>query len=803
MRRLFFVLCMLIGLFSLAVPSIVTSQNTPNDTGKDPNYRALREGVPSESYAISNLTLKRDVGTFTLRNGSISFLPPVLGRTAVGVFTGEGDFALAPATKIERDHLHLITDKDEVSEAFTKLVLYFSDGTYDEIKRQAQPGGDAARAGEVWREFSRRLRTEDRAIENIEAELLTDLYNAKRPGSFNAYISGKKYNDLRYFVRPHGAFSEAPEEVALMNLDPNSAQNGIWYLGHLESEYKSHQASSDEDKRILDAEHYRIATTIDRGAKLTGNTEFTFTALADGERVLYFDLLPTLRVSRVAMNGRAISFIQEGKKADGSFYVVLPEASVKGQQYKLTIEYQGDKVVQDEGGGNFAVGARTSWYPSVYAFKDRATYDLTFTTPNKYTLVGVGKLVKEGREGDAAISQWVSETPLAVAGFNYGLYKKKVVDDPDTKYKIEGYATTELPDILRQFSSAIGGMTPSRMMDSGMIEAQNSMRIYTRWFGEAPYGRIAITQQPQLSFGQSWPTLVYLPIIAFIDSTQRWMLLGSASFGGLTDFIQEVTPHEVAHQWWGHIVGFSSLHDQWLSEGFADFSASLYLQFTEQKPDKYLKFWERSRDRILAKNQYGMRANDAGPIWLGFRLETQKTPGAYGSLVYPKGGYILHMLRWMMYDPKTGDERFIAMMKDFVKTHYNQNASTESFKRIVEKHMTPDMDLDGNKRMDWFFNEWVYGTEMPRYRFEYTLTPDGSGAILNGTVTQSDVSPNFKMRVPVYLDFDGKLVRLGAASIMGNKSVQLSNIKLQQKPKRVLINAYHDVLAAESVSSGK
>jgi hypothetical protein len=782
-------------------PRAILAQTQGTIANTDANYRALRDGMPSESYTVSNLTLKRDIGAFTLRSGSISFLPPVLGRTAIGVFAGEGTFALAPALALERNYLRLVTDKEEVSEDFTKLVLYFSDETYEEIKRQAQQGGDAARASEVWRDFSRRMRTEDRAFENIEAELLTDLYNPKRLKSFSAYISGKKYNDLRYFVRPYGALDEAPEEVALFNIDPTGAQTGIWYLGHLESEYKNRQASSEEDKRVIDAEHYQIKTTIDRGEKLTATTELTFTSVTDGERVLYFDLLPTLRVSRVAIAGQEIGFIQEGKKADGSFYVVMPEALVKGQKYKITMEYRGDKVVQDAGGGNFAVGARTSWYPTTNSFKDRATYDLTFIVPNKYTLVGVGKPVKDAREGDLVISQWTSETPLAVAGFNYGLYKKKAIDDPDTKYKVEGYATSELPDMLKGAAS-IGGMSPVRLMDNAMVEAQNSMRIYTRWFGELPYGRVAITQQPQLDFGQSWPTLVYLPILAFFDSTQRWMMLGSSSFN-VGHFIQELTPHEVAHQWWGHIVGWSSLHDQWLSEGFADFSASLYLQFTEPKPDKYLKFWERSREAIVTKNQFGIRANDAGPIWMGFRLHTHKTPGAYNQLVYPKGGYILHMLRWMMYDAKTGDERFIAMMRDFVKTHFNQNASTESFKRVVEKHMTPDMDLDGNRRLDWFFNAWVYGTELPRYKFDYTLTPSNDGkTLLKGTITQSDVSPNFKMRVPVYLDFDGKIMRLGAANITGNNSVPLE-VQLPQKPKRVLVNAFHDVLAVESVSSGK
>jgi aminopeptidase N len=273
----------------------------------------------------------------------------------------------------------------------------------------------------------------------------------------------------------------------------------------------------------------------------------------------------------------------------------------------------------------------------------------------------------------------------------------------------------------------------------------------------------------------------------------------------ITEFIQEVTPHEVSHQWWGHAVGWASYHDQWLSEGFADFSASLFLQYTEGgNLDKYLKFWEHHRHTILDKNQFGLRPNDAGPIWMGLRLNTPRAPGAYNRIVYPKGSYVLHMLRWMMYDPKTGDQKFIAMMRDFVKSHFNTNASTETYKAIVEKHMTPGMDLDGNKRLDWFFDQWVYGTEVPRYKLDYSLTPESDGKVtLRGKVTQSDVSPNFKMTVPIYLDFGKGIVRMGTIPVMGNMTTNEFQVKLPERPKRVMINYHYDVLATESVSAGK
>ena len=515
-------------------------------------------------------------------------------------------------------------------------------------------------------------------------------------------------------------------------------------------------------------------------------------------RVISFGLMPRLRVTRVTYKDKDISFIQESRKEDGSFYVIMPEALEAGSSYKIEIEYEGDKVVQKEGSGNFSVGARTSWYPSLNAFYDRAIYDLTFKVPKQYTLVGVGKLEKEWREEDYTASHWTSEVPMAVAGFNYGQYKKKFVHDNTTHYDIEAYATTDPPDYLRRHAEHMS-LTPSAMAENAMVDAQNAIRCFQVWFGDAPYGRIAITQQPAFNYGQSWPTLVYLPISAFFDSTQRWMLMGGSAFR-FADFIQEVTPHEVAHQWWGHMVGWASYHDQWLSEGFADFSAGLFLQQTEHKPDKFLKYWDRAREMIMAKNSFGNRPNDAGPLWMGIRLDTFKTGGAYRRLIYPKGGFVLHMLRYLMYDRDTGDKDFIAMMHDFVATYLNKNASTESFKSVVEKHMKPAIDLERNGKMDWFFNEWVYGTEIPGYRMEYSVAPESGGNfVLSAKVTQSGVSSKFMMGVPIYFDFDGHIIRAGSVALLGNMTSREFKLRLPKKPKRVLLNANHDVLAVESV----
>ncbi len=108
-----------------------------------------------------------------------------------------------------------------------------------------------------------------------------------------------------------------------------------------------------------------------------------------------------------------------------------------------------------------------------------------------------------------------------------------------------------------------------------------------------------------------------------------------------------------------------------------------------------------------------MQTNNVGPLWMG-RLNNGQGCPAGGILNMSKGAYAIQMLRAMMWDPKTLDRDFQAMMRDFTGHFANSVVSTEDFQAAVEKHMTPAMDLGGNHRMDWFISEWVYGTDLPK-----------------------------------------------------------------------------------------
>ena len=798
--------------------SIKVSEKSMAFANSDAVYRQLRDVGLGDTYRCERFTLAMDVGTFELKSGTITLLGLVNNTETGAIFIGQGHFTLKPFMHIDTQEMVRRSGNPTAEEDFTEVVFRFTGGVYPQFSAalgsRTDTPSEAATAFQRWKNKARHRHEvpegftqailEEETIDNVDADVLAAVYNPKHPPFFNAYMVGTPHKDLRFFVRTRvGAIPQmdSPEEVALINSNGGGMDDGVWYSEHLISEWKAHTASSSEDKRLFATHRYNIETVIAKNNHLFSRAIITFEPLVPGERVLKFALLPTLRVTRVSdQNGQDLHFIQENKKEDGSFYAVLDEAPAMGKEHSIAVDYVGDKVLSDAGNGSYYVGARQSWYPNMNGFGEKALYDLTFKVPHTNVVISVGKLEGESTEAGFAVSHWVTPVPVAVAGFNYGQYKKVDFPDPITHYSISGYYLTDLPDSLRPYqnSAFLGSMAPGAMTKYALDQTRAQMQLCTFYFGRAPYENVEITEQPNFSFGQSWPSLVYLPISAYIDSTQRWMLFGriDAKFSG---FVQEVTPHEVAHQWFGHSVGWASYHDQWLSEGFADFAAGLFLQQAvgPKWQKDYIDYWERQRVRILEKNNFGVSPNDAGPLWMGLRLESPRTERAYQGVTYSKGAYVLQMLRSLMYsDQGTGnrDQAFIDMMHDFMESHRSSAASTESFKAIAEKHMTRQMDLQRNGRLDWFFDEWVYGTEIPRYHFKYDVQPANRGNVkVRVELTQSEVDDQFAMFVPIFADFGKGMVRIGQLAVVGN-GTRTAIFNMDQQPKKVALNVHKDVL---------
>ncbi|MCI0351875.1 MAG: hypothetical protein L0Z53_20840 [Acidobacteriales bacterium] len=804
-------LCFSLAAFGQA-PASSTAPNLPNTR---PVYRQLREiNIGSENSTVANFVLKRDAGTFNFKSGTFYFLTPVEGKVTGAVFLGEGTFMLEPPNASERRSLRLLTKEAEMVESFSEVVLRFTDNSYQEISKAGGISTSGPRNGTGPLGDSRAA-LRDKLHYNLHARILQDVLSPEPGKLFYAFINGKRYSSkLLFAIDPHGlaALSVEPEEVALMTYDEN--KYGIWAAFHFADEILKAKASSAENNALMHIENQRLDMAIEKSGRLSGIASTTFAVQQNGARVIPFDLFPSLRVESVTdASGQQLAFIQENKNDDPDFNVILPKALNAGEQYTITTWYGGKDAISNQGGGNYFPVARSSWYPNTN-FGDYAHYQMKFRIPKGLKMVASGSFVRESIEGDEVVSEWKTEVPQAVAGFNFGKFKREQVTLPKEGYLIESYANEIEPDIIRNIKQIstlsdlfvgpgnvtgvemLGNMSTLGMAKKALAEAQLSIGIYTDYFGPNPYRRVAMTQQTAFTFGQAWPGLVYLPITSFFDSTTRAGL-------GMTDpegYFKVVGPHEVAHQWWGHLVGTNSYRDQWIEEGFSDFSASLFLQ-SVYGTDAYMKFWRDEHEFLTERNVAGFRAIEVGPVTMGYRAANSRAGfDVPRRLIYPKGAFILHMLRMLMWNPQTGDQKFKVMMRDFTQTYANRVATTEDFKAIVEKHMTPDLDLLGNRKMDWFFDPYVYGTTLPNYKLEHSFESGANGLVLNVKLTQSNVDENFRMRVPLYLDFgNNKVTRLGAATLVGNTTFQqqipLGNLK--DKPKRAVLNYYSDVLCTQ------
>jgi len=767
-------------------------------------YQQLRGLLPGgDVILVKDLELRRDAATFTFTRGDFAFYAPVNGKVTGAVFKGKGHLHITPPTAEERHNLSIVAHSEEFDEDFDAAVLRFTDRTAEELSKgstgKGEPDAVYSKDAQEIQSFARH-----RLHENLDLRLLQDVLSPVDGGYFLAAVHGVKDAHLYFVFDPQGVSEVAPEEVALRNWNGSEEVATYPLAFHRAAEYARGTASGNEHNAASRIVNENLDVTIEKSGFMTGLATVEVRAEQDGVAVVPLSLYPTLRVSAVENGkGAALDFVQEKKEDDPEFGVVLALPLKKGETATLKIAYGGKDVVINEGAGNYYPVARENWYPnSAQGLGDYVPYRMLFHVPKGLQLIATGTKVSESTDGKITTSEWKTEVPLPVVGFSIGEFVSKEAKfgaPLGGELTIDAYANTEPPDYVSSFSNrGMGTLKTTPMLPTELSQGEAAAQVYTNYFGQLSFSHISLTQQSACSYGQSWPMLVYLPICGFFDDTQRHFLLGSSWYDM---YWRVVTPHEVAHQWWGQTVGFRSYRDQWMSEGFANTSATVFLQNTQQM-DEFFEFWKQQRKLITEKNAEGFRPIDVGPVTMGFRLSSPKTGwNIYQNLVYPKGAYILHMIRMMMWSPKDGDDRFKATMHDFLESHRLQAATTEDFKAAVERHMSPQMDLDGNHRMDWFFNQYVFGTDLPTYHFEGQVTKTGDAANLHIKLVQSGVPPSFRMLVPIYLELaDGKIVRVGSIVSSGSKTID-QTVPLPNLPapvKRVSINHYYDVLAIEN-----
>ncbi|MGC1618904.1 MAG: M1 family aminopeptidase [Candidatus Acidiferrum sp.] len=758
----------------------------------------------AKSAHAENVDILRDRSRINLTDGTIQFTQPVNGVVFGAVFHGKGYLRIDPPNPLEAQQLRLFTKQDRLNVEFTDATFSFTDNLVEEVGKQVKWLA-AGSAGDDF--YAKRLKEREDLGESSMPRMLQSILSADRVRT--AYFLADLKTD-KSWVEVHDDALE-PEEITVgrwVDVGPFKIFD-TWMSFPAGGRTSADAWKDPQAKEDFVIRSYKIDAEVTTGAELNATAHLDLEPRLAGQSVLIFNLDSNLRLESVKdSSNNSLAFYQSRETKDryqsyGDYVaVILAKPLAAGTPLSLDFRYGGKRAIRKAGAGNYFCES-SGWYPDrPNSFSARADFDLTFHSPKKFVLVATGEKTSDTVDGNTRITAWKSEIPLAVAGFAYGDYK--VTNDKAGDVAIDIYANREPDDVMEQVQryfeqgpgqqeAAVGSMSPSIMAKTMGTEVANAVRVFSAWYGPFPYKHLSVTSLPiSYSYGQGWPGLLYLWSASFLDSTQR-NAIGIKDQTAVTDFFRG---HETSHQWWGHRVGWKSYHDQWLSEGFAEFSGNLYVQY-RQNMKEYLNRWRKEKELLHNKDIYGHEVEALGPIWMGERIRSSVTnPSSYQDLIYSKGGYILQMLRMQMVNPreKDPDSAFQAMMQDYCKTFDNKAASTEDFKAIVEKHMTRGMDLDGNKKMDWFFNEYVYGISEPQYTFHTSAeaTADGKTHI-RGEITRTGVPDTWKDAIPLYAHIGDRTIKMGLISV--THASEPCDFTIPGKIDRVSINDYEDLLA--------
>jgi aminopeptidase N len=177
--------------------------------------------------------------------------------------------------------------------------------------------------------------------------------------------------------------------------------------------------------------------------------------------------------------------------------------------------------------------------------------------------------------------------------------------------------------------------------------------------------------------------------------------------------------------------------------------------------------------------------NRLGPIGHGWRASTNDIPAGYTIQTYHKGPLVVHMLRMFLSLRGGSDDVFVKTMRDFLKEHDGKAASTEDFRRVLERNAGSDFG--------WFFDAWIYGAEIPTFLWDYTVKQEGDAYMLTLDLERRDVSDGFVTAVPLRVEFDGG--KFAYVFLPSKSAKETFTRKLPGKPKNVVFAPDSSLLA--------
>jgi hypothetical protein len=314
---------------------------------------------------------------------------------------------------------------------------------------------------------------------------------------------------------------------------------------------------------------------------------------------------------------------------------------------------------------------------------------------------------------------------------------------------------------------------PLKRVAGFLDESKEALKLYEKIYGPYPFDELHFAQMaPFMGFGQAPQGFVQLTGEAFMSTMGGTRVGGALITHDFGDFFHGFLSHEIAHQWWGHQIGWASSDDQWLSESFAEYAAGLFVN--EYQGAKRFQ-------QTLADWRKKAKLSDLeAPIAAANTLRGPNAGMHREHLLYNKGPYVLHMLRVQL-----DDETYVNVMHSILKNYDDQNISTEMVVREINKVTGSDYT--------YFFDQWFWDVGIPKFRYSWRSEkqPDGK-FLITVHVAQEDKNHLKRVLMPVHIHFKDKTIPQYKPVTQVDQDIKLLS---PAEPKDVTLDDDHSLLA--------
>jgi hypothetical protein len=679
---------------------------------------------PGRQYAAHDLKIAAEDLELTMPEGSV-FVAEIDGGVTAVVLLGKGTINFHPSPVTERGQVKIFCGSETLETGFEAAFIRVNPADFETffdrsaLKPVAVEPRSLKRAQDVFRDEAPKsfvidlgdLSREPWTLLPGQGDFLAEM-RTRRFDTLTYARSGTEAEDITLFDRKHH------HNIALYPSKGKLAQRGPFY-------------NEDDlvDYDILDYD-IDVAATPDR-QWIDGRVQIRLRVRSPILGTLTFRLADSLVVQSIVsyQHGRLFGI---RVKNQNTLVVNLPTPLARDNELTLTISYAGrlepqtpdrealallepgqqardDQAMTLAAEPSYLYSSRSFWYPQA-TVSDYATARIRVSVPSSIECVASGELdpgfpalvTDKDPARSRKIYRFTAAQPLRYLAFVMSRFSR-------AETATIGFPGAAVPEIAGKTYRSLNLSIEAnpRQVQRGRELAGRAADIalfYESLLGDSPYSSFTVALvESDLPGGHSpgYFAVLNQPLPA---SPLVWRN-DPAAFANYPDFF---IAHELAHQWWGQAVGWRNYHEQWLSEGFAQYFATLYAQ--HQRGD------EAFTAMLRQLRKWGVEASDQGPVSLGYRLgHIRGESRVFRALVYNKGAAVLHMLRRLI-----GDDEFFRGLRRFYRESRFRKVGTDDLQLAMER--------ESGKPLARFFEQWIYGSSIPRVKVSYRI--DGTDVVL-------------------------------------------------------------------------